>query len=81
MAGECLSYGAFGAYSTIYNLPHGSRLHAPINERGRKRTESWKNFLPACRTPSATFDNDRKRTPQPSEECYDHELNAGIHGE
>ncbi|XP_067942644.1 uncharacterized protein [Watersipora subatra] len=76
MAGECLSYGAFGAYSTTYNLPNGARARTSLPERPRRRTDSWTNFLPHCNDSSlANSLNNRK---QSTEEDYDHETHAGI---
>lgn len=60
MAGECVSYGAFGAYSTIYpstgtHFSVQDATHSP----GR-RIDSWQNFLPAAKQ-RITMEKDNER--------------------
>ena len=78
MAGECISYGAFGAYSTEYNRSLRPRTTSPTFERGRQKTRSWTNFLPDVQ-PSVVAHKEAVKSSL-YREGYDHEYHAGIKG-
>lgn len=76
MAGECLSYGAFGAYSTNYNRYRGDSVKGSLPNFSGRRVDSWKNFLPRVRVDKSPLYSPHD-TP-----CveYDHEANSGLTG-
>lgn len=77
MAGECLSYGAFGAYSTNYNRYRGDSVRGSLPNFSGRRVDSWKNFLPIVKQTHSPLYCDKL---VPSAEEYDHAEHAGIKG-
>ena len=77
MAGECLSYGAFGAYSTIYNRHRGESVRGSLPNFSGRRVDSWKNFLPNVKVDKSPL---YRPHDIPCEE-YDHDEHSGLKGE
>lgn len=77
MAGECISYGAFGPFNTVFRRNTDSYLTNafPSRQMHKKLKESWTNFLPYV-IPCTTEDPHASKPDEP----YDHEEHAGLKG-
>jgi len=76
MAGEVLSYGAFGAFNTKYTRSKSGLQNYSYKLPQRKPTDSWKTFLPDVADSVRQFQADsRIETVE-----YDHERHAGLKG-
>lgn len=85
MAGECLSYGAFGAYSTLYGRSNTFSSDSQHQQHRNRRVDSWKNYLSDGRrykTPTEEIEVRTGSSPTNNKDDnhYDHVAHAGLQG-